>query len=73
VSDVGSLGEIVREYKTGEVVPPGDPQALAKACARLLQPKRLATAYEGAQRAAQELTWERAAAAHDELYRAVRR
>jgi glycosyltransferase involved in cell wall biosynthesis len=73
VTDVGSLGEIVREFGAGEVVPVDDAEALAKACTRLLQPKRLAAAYEGAGRAAEELTWERAAAAHDELYRAVRR
>jgi glycosyltransferase involved in cell wall biosynthesis len=73
VTDVGSLGEIVREFGAGEVVPVDDPEALAKACTRLLQPKRLAAAYEGAGRAAKELTWKRAAAAHDELYRAVRR
>jgi glycosyltransferase involved in cell wall biosynthesis len=73
VTDVGSLGEIVREYGAGEVVPVDDAEALAKACTRLLQPKRLAAAYEGAGRAAKELTWRRSAAAHDELYRAVRR
>jgi glycosyltransferase involved in cell wall biosynthesis len=73
VTDVGSLGEIVREFGAGEVVPVDDAEALAKACTRLLQPKRLAAAYEGADRAAKELTWKRAAAAHDELYRAVRR
>jgi glycosyltransferase involved in cell wall biosynthesis len=73
VTDIGSLGEIVREFGAGEVVPVDDAEALAKACTRLLQPKRLAAAYEGARRAAKELTWERSAAAHDELYRAVRR
>jgi len=73
VTDVGSLGEIVREFGAGEVVPVDDPEALAKACTRLLQPKRLAAAYEGAERAAKELTWKRSGAAHDELYRAVRR
>jgi glycosyltransferase involved in cell wall biosynthesis len=73
VTDVGSLGEIVREFRAGEVVPPNDAPALAKATARLLQPKRLAAAYEGAQRAAAELTWAKSAVAHDRLYREVRR
>jgi glycosyltransferase involved in cell wall biosynthesis len=73
VTDVGSLGEIVREFGAGEVVPVDDPQALAQACARLLEPDALAAASEGAERAAQELTWDRAAAEHDRLYRAVRR
>jgi glycosyltransferase involved in cell wall biosynthesis len=73
VTDVGSLGEIVREFGAGEVVPPNDPRALAEACARLLEPKSLAAAYAGADRAARELTWEAAAAEHDRLYREVRR
>jgi glycosyltransferase involved in cell wall biosynthesis len=73
VTDVGSLGEIVREFRAGEVVPPGDAEALAQATARLLQPKRLAAAYDGAQRAAAELTWAASGAAHDRLYREVRR
>ncbi len=73
VTDVGSLGEIVREFGAGEVVPPGDAQALAEAAARLLEPKALAAAYEGAGRAAAELTWARSAAEHDRLYREVRR
>ena len=73
VTDVGSLGEIVREFGAGEVVPVDDSRALAEACTRLLEPKALAAAAKGAERAAKELTWEKAAAAHDSLYRAVRR
>jgi glycosyltransferase involved in cell wall biosynthesis len=73
VTDVGSLGEIVREFKAGEVVPVDDPKALAEACTRLLQPKRLAAAAAGAERAAEALTWEHSAQAHDRLYREVRR
>ena len=73
VTDVGSLGEIVREFGAGEVVPVDDPRALAEACARLLEPKALAQAAKGAERAAKELTWERSAEAHDRLYREVRR
>ena len=73
VTDVGSLGEIVREFKAGEVVPVDDPKALAAACTRLLQPKRLAAAAAGAARAAEALTWEHSAQAHDRLYREVRR
>jgi glycosyltransferase involved in cell wall biosynthesis len=73
VTDVGSLGEIVREFGAGEVVPVDDHHALAEACTRLLEPKALAAAAKGAERAAKELTWEKAAAEHDHLYRAVRR
>ena len=73
VTDVGSLGEIVREFKAGEVVPVDDPKALAEACARLLEPKTLAAAAAGAKKAAKALTWEHSAAEHDRLYREVRR
>jgi glycosyltransferase involved in cell wall biosynthesis len=73
VTDVGSLGEIVREFGAGEVVPVDDPKALAEACTRLLEPTALAAAAAGAERAAKELTWERSAAEHDRLYREVRR
>ncbi len=73
VSDVGSLGEIVREYGAGEVVPPGDPKALAEATTRLLEPAALKAAHAGAKKAAKQLTWKKAAQAHDKLYREVRR
>src|SRR5205823_783495 len=36
VTDVGSLGEIVREFGAGKVVPPDDAAALAQACNELL-------------------------------------
>jgi len=73
VTDVGSLGEIVREFKAGEVVPVDDAKALAEACTRLLEPKTLAAAAAGAKKAAKALTWEHSAADHDRLYREVRR
>jgi glycosyltransferase involved in cell wall biosynthesis len=72
VTDVGSLGEIVREFDAGEVVAPGDVDALAAACTRLLEPARLAEATAGAARAAEELTWAKAAAAHERVYEEVR-
>jgi glycosyltransferase involved in cell wall biosynthesis len=73
VTDVGSLGEIVREFGAGEVVPVDDPRALAEACTRVLEPKALAAAAKGAEKAAKELTWKHSAEAHDGLYREVRR
>jgi glycosyltransferase involved in cell wall biosynthesis len=73
VSDVGSLGEIVREYGAGEVVPPGEAHGLAEACTRLLEPAALKAAHAGAKKAARQLTWKKAAQAHDKLYREVRR
>lgn len=68
VSDVGALGETVRDFDAGEVVPPGDAAALAAACARLLEPARLAQAYQGALTARRTLTWDAAAAGHEQVY-----
>ena len=73
VTDVGSLGELVREFAAGEVVPPGDADALAAACKRLLEPENLVVATRGAEVAARTLTWAAAAAEHERLYEAVAR
>jgi glycosyltransferase involved in cell wall biosynthesis len=72
VTDVGSLGEIVREFAAGEVVPVGDADALATACMGLLEPARLAAATRGADAAARTLTWAAAAAEHERVYEEVR-
>ena len=70
VYDVGGLGEVVRAFGAGRVVPPGDVDALAGALRELLDdPGALAEARVGAERARQELTWDAAAAAHLTLYR----
>jgi glycosyltransferase involved in cell wall biosynthesis len=72
VSDVGSLGETVRDFGAGEVVPPGDHEALAAACARLLgDPALLHAAYRGALAARDALTWDASAERHERLYEAV--
>jgi glycosyltransferase involved in cell wall biosynthesis len=72
VTDVGSLGETVREHGAGLVVPPQDAAALADACVQLLTDTALlASAYEGTGRARAALTWEASARAHEELYREV--
>ena len=73
VSDVGSLGEQVREYGAGKVVPAGDSAALAQACKTLLaKPGELARAAAGAVSAAAALTWDSAAEAHERLYEELR-
>jgi glycosyltransferase involved in cell wall biosynthesis len=72
VTDVGSLGETVRDFGAGEVVPPGDHEALAAACARLLgDPNALDSAYRGALAAREALTWDAAAEAHERVYEGV--
>jgi glycosyltransferase involved in cell wall biosynthesis len=72
VSDVGSLGDLVREYGAGDVVAPGDPEALAVALRGLLDDRAaLEQARTGALRAARELTWDAAAEAHERVYAEV--
>ena len=72
VTDVGALGETVRDFGAGEVVPPGDAEALAAACGRLLgDPAALDAAYRGALAAREALTWTAAAEAHERVYEAV--
>jgi glycosyltransferase involved in cell wall biosynthesis len=72
VSDVGSLGETVAEFGAGKVVPPGDPAALAVACAELLaDPAALREAAAGAADAARTLSWEECGRLHEQLYEEV--
>ncbi len=69
VYDVGGLGEVVRDYDAGRVVPPDDVEGLAAALAELLDDDAaLAAARAGARRARDTLTWEKAATAHLALY-----
>jgi glycosyltransferase involved in cell wall biosynthesis len=67
VYDVAGLGEPVREFGAGRVVPAGDLDALTEALRELLADP--AAAREGAERARRALTWDAAAAQHLELYR----
>jgi glycosyltransferase involved in cell wall biosynthesis len=70
VYDVAGLGEPVRRYGAGRVVPAGDVDALTEAVSSLLDdPAALAVARAGAEHARAELTWDAAAAQHLELYR----
>jgi glycosyltransferase involved in cell wall biosynthesis len=68
--DVGGLGEPVRRFEAGRVVPAGDVDALTDAVRELLDdPGALARARSGAEHARRELTWDASAQAHLELYR----
>jgi glycosyltransferase involved in cell wall biosynthesis len=70
VYDVGGLGETVRTFGAGRVVPPDDVDALTEALRELLADRdQLAAARAGAELARSELTWEASAASHLELYR----
>ena len=70
VYDVAGLGEPVRAYGAGRVVPAGDVDALTAAIGELLGDRAaLAAARSGAERARAELTWDTAAERHLALYR----
>jgi glycosyltransferase involved in cell wall biosynthesis len=70
VYDVAGLGEPVRAFGAGRVVPAGDLDALTDAVRELLgDSTALAAARAGADRARDELTWDASAARHLELYR----
>lgn len=69
VYDVAGLGEPVRAFGAGRVVPAGDVDALTAAVGELLgDADALAAARAGAERARAELTWDVAAAQHLALY-----
>jgi glycosyltransferase involved in cell wall biosynthesis len=73
VTDVGSLGETVREFGAGVVAHPGDPSSLAASCVALLQGgEALTRAVRGTQAARKALSWDRAAEAHERLYAELR-
>ena len=67
VYDVAGLGEPVRAFGAGRVVPAGDVDAFADAVRELLADP--SAAREGAARARRELTWDAAAVQHLDLYR----
>jgi len=69
VSDVGSMGQLVREFGAGLVVPAEDATALASACVSLLTERDdLDLCARGARAAASALTWDDAAEAHERVY-----
>ena len=72
VTDVGSLGDTVREFGAGLVAHPGDPASLAASCVALLQGEdTLARAARGTLVAREALSWGRTAEAHEHLYAEV--
>jgi glycosyltransferase involved in cell wall biosynthesis len=72
VYDVAGLGEPIRAFGAGRVVPADDVEALTAALGELLgDPSALADARRGAERARASLTWEAAAAQHLALYEEI--
>jgi glycosyltransferase involved in cell wall biosynthesis len=73
VYDVAGLGEPVRAYGAGRVVPAGNVEALTEAVRELLGDEAaLAAARAGAERARRELTWDASAAQHLAIYDELR-
>jgi glycosyltransferase involved in cell wall biosynthesis len=69
VSDLGAVGETVREFGAGRAVPAEDVEELAGACVELLvDPEALRHSFEGALAARAALTWSAAAQEHERLY-----
>jgi glycosyltransferase involved in cell wall biosynthesis len=74
VSDLGAVGEHVREFGAGRAVPRDDASALAEACVELLSSEvALRRAFEGALAARKSLTWESSARQHERLYEEIAR
>jgi glycosyltransferase involved in cell wall biosynthesis len=70
--DVGGMAEPVRQFGAGRVVPAGDVEALGLALRELLSDRdALEEARAGARRARDELTWDKAAAAHLAVYEEI--
>jgi glycosyltransferase involved in cell wall biosynthesis len=72
-SDVGGLPEVVADGRTGFLVPPGDPAALASALARLLEDRelRLTLGARGVEQARTTFSVERSCRDHLDAYRAL--
>lgn len=70
-TDVGALGESVRQWGIGQVVPPGDDVALAGAIREMLTPHCYLQATEAIDHVRTDLSWERAAETMIEAYRSI--
>ncbi|MFJ8634584.1 glycosyltransferase family 4 protein [Streptomyces sp. NPDC093568] len=72
-SDVGGIPHVVDEGETGLLVPPGDPDALAAACAKLLADGDLADRMGAAGRrtAEERYAWPKLTARYLDLFRAL--
>jgi glycosyltransferase involved in cell wall biosynthesis len=70
-TDVGALGNSVRRWGIGRVVPPSDDAALTGAIREMLTQRCYTEASEAVDRARNELSWNRAAEIMIEGYRSV--
>jgi glycosyltransferase involved in cell wall biosynthesis len=70
-SDVGAMGECVRRWGIGRVVPPGDAACLAGAIEQAMDGAAYDAALEAVTRVRDELTWARAAEATIDVYQSI--
>ncbi len=71
-TDVGGLGETVKKYNIGELVPPGDSEALGRAILKLLNAPKLAEEYRSnCLKMAKELSQSEVAKEHILLYKSI--
>ncbi len=71
-TNVGGLGETVKKYNIGELVAPGDSEALAEAILKLLSVPELATEYRNnCLKMAKELSQSEIAKMHIALYKSI--
>ena len=70
-SDVGTLGESVRRWGIGEVVPPDDNVTLVRAICDMLVPHRYVEASRAVDEVRKELSWKRTAQITIKAYRTV--
>jgi glycosyltransferase involved in cell wall biosynthesis len=71
VTDAGGLGECVRQWGVGVVVPPNDPEALAQGIVQALEPAAYRAAVAAIGRVRQELSWSKMAEATIDAYQSV--
>jgi glycosyltransferase involved in cell wall biosynthesis len=69
VTDVGALGQSVRAWGIGQVVPPEDSVSLGDAIREVLAPNRYEEACRAVERTRSDLSWDRAAEITIEAYR----
>lgn len=72
VTDVGGVGETVKLWDIGEVVPPNNPMALSEGIHRLSKPNRYKEVLKSIKKAKQTLSWKRSAEITLDIYRSFK-
>lgn len=72
VTDVGGVGETVKHWDIGEVVPPNNAMALSKAIGKLSEPKRYKEVLKSIKKVQQTLSWKRSAEIALDIYRSFK-